>query len=69
MEPIRFEANGAELHISPDPTGVVVKVFLTGALVGLSRSIVLTPAKAHALADTLRDQASLATGMARSLAP
>ena len=69
MEASRFEAQGAELHISPDPSGVVVKVYLTGALVGLSRSIVLTPAKARALADVLHSQAAVATDMARSLTP
>lgn len=67
MEPMRFEANGAELHISPDPTGVVVKVYLTGALLGLSRTITLSPALARDLAEELNRKAAIAAGMARSV--
>ena len=66
MEPARFELQGAELHVSPDPTGVLVKVFLTGGLLGLSRTIVLTPVQARDLANVLTQNAGTATDMARS---
>lgn len=45
---------GGELHIAPDPTGVVVRFGMTGGLAGLSRTVTITPAEADALAIHLR---------------
>jgi hypothetical protein len=61
----RHALDGVELAIRPDAGKVVLAVYMTGALAGLSRKVII-PAN---LAETLGDNLLSAARQARELAP
>lgn len=65
MSEERFTLDGAELLIRADAGKVVIRVYMTGGLAGLSRSIIV-PAE---LAELLGDEIMAKARQARELAP